>query len=86
MAQPKPQKIKRPDTPLASTPIVPKVPLPQVPMVRWADNIKNKENAEYVQQTADDYVKPVSKVTQQEFNQRYRIVPDSFPSIKRKNK
>jgi hypothetical protein len=66
-------KQKRPDIPLASS-----------PMVRWVDNIKNPENAEFVTETGYNLRKPNSQVTQQEFNTRYNIKPDSIPVIKRK--
>jgi hypothetical protein len=37
----------------------------------WADNIKNPENEEFVEEVAFNLNKPVSQVTQQEFNNRY---------------
>lgn len=38
---------------------------------RWADNIKNPENEEFVEEVAFNLNKPVSQVTQKEFNNRY---------------
>lgn len=38
---------------------------------RWADNIKNPENEEFVVEVAFNLNKPVSQVSQQEFNNRY---------------
>jgi hypothetical protein len=52
---------KRPDTPLAPTPIV-----------KWVDNIRNPDNKEFVDEVKFNK-KDNSKVTQQEFNQRYKI-------------
>lgn len=66
-------KQNRPDIPLATT-----------PMVRWANNIKNPSNEEYVVETAYNLKKPTSKVTQGEFNKRYGIKADSIPVIKKK--
>lgn len=37
----------------------------------WADNIKNPENEEFVEEVAFNLHKPVSQVSQQEFNNRY---------------
>jgi PBP1b-binding outer membrane lipoprotein LpoB len=37
----------------------------------WANNIKNPENLEFVEEVAFNLNKPVSQVTQQEFNNRY---------------
>jgi len=37
----------------------------------WADNIKNPENEEFVEEVAFNLNKPVSQVSQQEFNNRY---------------
>ena len=37
----------------------------------WTDNIKNPENEEFVVEVAFNLNKPVSQVTQQEFNNRY---------------
>ena len=48
------KKTKRPDTPLAPTPVV-----------RWADNIKNPENKEFVREVAFNK-KKIGKVTQDE--------------------
>ena len=41
--------------------------------VKWEDNIKNKENAEYVNEVAFNLHKDVKEVTQAEFNTRYSI-------------
>lgn len=70
------KKTKRPDTPLAPTPVV-----------RWADNIKNPENKEYVAEVAFNK-KKIGKVTQDEFNQRYGVKKDSiaYLPIKKKKK
>lgn len=38
---------------------------------KWADNIKNPENEEFVVEVAFNLNKPVSQVSQQEFNNRY---------------
>ena len=38
---------------------------------KWADNIKNPENEEFVEVVAFNLHKPVSQVSQQEFNNRY---------------
>jgi hypothetical protein len=38
---------------------------------KWADNIKNPENEEFVEEVAFNLHKPVSQVSQQEFNNRY---------------
>jgi len=37
----------------------------------WTDNIKNPENEEFVVEVAFNLNKPVSQVTQKEFNNRY---------------
>jgi len=37
----------------------------------WADNIKNPENEEFVEEVAFNLNKSVSQVSQQEFNNRY---------------
>lgn len=37
----------------------------------WANNIKNSDNAEFVEEIAFNLNKPVSQVSQQEFNNRY---------------
>lgn len=66
------KKIKRPDTPLAPTPVV-----------RWADNIKNPENKEYVAEVAFNK-KKIGKVTQDEFNQRYGVKKDSTVYLPKK--
>jgi len=39
--------------------------------VKWANNIKNPENEEFVVEVAFNLNKPVSQVTQKEFNNRY---------------
>jgi hypothetical protein len=66
------KKTKRPDTPLAPTPVV-----------RWADNIKNPENKEYVAEVAFNK-KKIGKVTQEEFNQRYGVKKDSIAYLPKK--
>jgi len=66
------KKTKRPDTPLAPTPVV-----------RWADNIKNPENKEYVAEVAFNK-KKIGKVTQDEFNQRYGVKKDSIAYLPKK--
>ena len=38
---------------------------------KWADNIKNPENEEFVEEVAFNLNKSVSQVSQQEFNNRY---------------
>jgi hypothetical protein len=68
------KKTKRPDTPLAPTPVV-----------RWADNIKNPENKEYVAEVAFNK-KKIGKVTQDEFNQRYGVKKDSIAYLPIKKK
>jgi hypothetical protein len=68
------KKTKRPDTPLAPTPVV-----------RWADNIKNPENKEYVDEVAFNK-KKIGKVTQDEFNQRYGVKKDSIAYLPIKKK
>ena len=70
--QPLFKKTKRPDTPLAPTPVV-----------RWADNIKNPENKEYVAEVAFNK-KKIGKVTQEEFNQRYGVKKDSIAYLPKK--
>ena len=60
MLQPSKNK-KRPDTPLAPT-----------PTLKWADDIRNPDNEEFVEETRFNK-KNNSKVTQKEFNQRYKI-------------
>ena len=79
-----PKKNKRPDIPLAPTPVV-----------RWENSIKNPENRPYVGEVAfnkkkrgDNSVtkRDMNKVTQEEFNERYGVEKDStayFP-IKKK--
>jgi hypothetical protein len=71
------KKNKRPDTPLAPTPVV-----------RWADNIKNPENEEFVTEVAFNKGKSNKRVTQDEFNQRYGVKKDSiaYLPIKKKKK
>lgn len=64
---------KRPDIPLART-----------PLVRWANDVRNPANEEYVVETGYNLDKPVTKVTQGEFNKRYGIKADSIPVIKKK--
>jgi hypothetical protein len=66
------KKTKRPDTPLAPTPVV-----------RWADNIKNPENKEFVREVAFNK-KKIGKVTQDEFNQRYGVKKDSIAYLPKK--
>jgi hypothetical protein len=68
------KKNKRPDTPLAPTPVV-----------RWADNIKNPENKEFVAEVAFNK-KKIGKVTQDEFNQRYGVKKDSIAYLPKKKK
>jgi hypothetical protein len=68
------KKNKRPDTPLAPTPVV-----------RWADNIKNPENKEFVREVAFNK-KKIGKVTQEEFNQRYGVKKDSIAYLPKKKK
>jgi hypothetical protein len=70
--QPLFKKTKRPDTPLAPTPVV-----------RWADNIKNPENKEYVKEVAFNK-KKIGKVTQDEFNERYGVKKDSIAYLPKK--
>jgi hypothetical protein len=66
------KKNTRPDTPLAPTPVV-----------RWADNIKNPENKEFVREVAFNK-KKIGKVTQDEFNQRYGVKKDSIAYLPKK--
>lgn len=40
---------------------------------KWADNIKNPENQEFVEEVAFNLHKSANKVTQAEFNQRYGL-------------
>jgi hypothetical protein len=61
------KKPKRPDTPLAPTPVV-----------RWENDIKNPANKPYVAEVAFNERKKLSKVTQEEFNKRYGIAKDSI--------
>jgi hypothetical protein len=68
------KKNTRPDTPLAPTPVV-----------RWADNIKNPENKEFVREVAFNK-KKIGKVTQEEFNQRYGVKKDSIAYLPKKKK
>jgi hypothetical protein len=68
------KKTKRPDTPLAPTPVV-----------RWADNIKNPENEEFVAEVAFNK-KKIGKVTQEEFNKRYGVKKDSIAYLPKKKK
>jgi len=68
------KKNTRPDTPLAPTPVV-----------RWADNIKNPENREFVAEVAFNK-KKIGKVTQEEFNQRYGVKKDSIAYLPKKKK
>jgi hypothetical protein len=68
------KKNTRPDTPLAPTPVV-----------RWADNIKNPENKEFVREVAFNK-KKIGKVTQDEFNQRYGVKKDSIAYLPKKKK
>tara|TARA_B110000503_G_C7076298_1_gene383064 strand:+ start:876 stop:1163 length:288 start_codon:yes stop_codon:yes gene_type:complete len=43
---------------------------------KWADNIKNPENLEFIEEVAFNLDKPVSQISQKEFNDRYlRGVP-----------
>jgi hypothetical protein len=68
------KKNQRPDTPLSPTPVV-----------RWADNIKNPENKEFVREVAFNK-KKIGKVTQDEFNQRYGVKKDSIAYLPKKKK
>jgi hypothetical protein len=68
------KKNTRPDTPLAPTPVV-----------RWADNIKNPENKEFVREVAFNK-KKIGKVTQDEFNQRYGVKKDSIAYLPKNKK
>ncbi len=68
------KKNTRPDTPLAPTPVV-----------RWADNIKNPENKEFVREVAFNK-KKIGKVTQEEFNKRYGVKKDSIAYLPIKKK
>lgn len=38
---------------------------------KWANSIHNPTNAEYIQEIAFNLDKPINKVTQDEFNNRY---------------
>jgi hypothetical protein len=76
------KKNKRPDTPLAPTPVV-----------RWADNVRNPENEEFVVEVAFNKNKggnvtnkDLKKVTQDEFNKRYSIKKDSIAYLPKKKK
>jgi hypothetical protein len=76
------KKNKRPDTPLAPTPVV-----------RWADNVRNPENEEFVVEVAFNKNKggnvtkrDLKKVTQDEFNQRYGVKKDSIAYLPKKKK
>lgn len=74
-----PKRPKRPDTPLAPTPVV-----------KWANNVRNPENEEFVVEVAFNKKKggdrnvtkrDIRKVTQDEFNKRYGITKDSIAYI-----
>lgn len=78
------KKIKRPDTPLAPTPVV-----------RWENSVKNRENEEFVLEVAfnkkkgpnyDVSKRNMKKVTQEEFNQVYDIKKDSVAYLPIKKK
>jgi hypothetical protein len=76
------KKNKRLDTPLAPTPVV-----------RWADNVRNPENEEFVVEVAFNKKKggnvtkmDLKKVTQDEFNQRYGVKKDSIAYLPKKKK
>jgi hypothetical protein len=58
---------KRPETPLAPTPVV-----------KWIDNVRNPSNEEYVVETAYNLDKKPKDVTQDEFSLRYNIKKDSL--------
>ena len=71
-----PKKIKRPDTPLAPTPVV-----------KWENNVRNPANEEFVVEVAFNKKKggdrnvtkrDLRNVTQEEFNKRYGITKDSI--------
>lgn len=71
----------------------PKKKTNQSPSVAWSDDIRNPENAEYVSEIAfnkglKEYWKnPQKKVTQQEFNERYReTLSDSTLNLMKKRK
>ena len=54
-------------------------------VVRWKDSIKNPENREFVGEVAfNKGTKNLKKVSQEEFNKRYGVVPDSTVSSKKK--
>jgi len=40
---------------------------------KWADNIKNPENLEFVEECAFNLGIPADKVTQSQFNKRYEL-------------
>ena len=41
--------------------------------VKWADNIKNPDNQEFVEEVAFNLSIPTNKVTQEQFNIRYKL-------------
>lgn len=78
-------KIKRPDTPLAETPVV-----------RWENNIKNPANRLNVNEVRNNRDTPVDapktslvrkvfpkKVNQEEYNKFWDVKADSIPSRKK---
>ena len=46
--------------------------------VDWEDDIYNPDNKEFVIETAFNLGKPVKKVTQQDFNRRYQVIPRDY--------
>jgi uncharacterized lipoprotein YmbA len=40
---------------------------------KWADNIKNPDNQEFVEEVAFNLGIPTNKVTQEQFNIRYKL-------------
>ena len=53
-------------------------------VVKWADDIRNPENKEFVDEVAFNKGTDSKKVTQAEFNQRYGVKADSTVYKKKK--
>lgn len=53
-------------------------------VVKWADDIRNPENKEFVDEVAFNKGTDSKKVTQSEFNQRYGVKADSTVYRKKK--
>jgi len=64
---------------------VPKEALLNKKVVRWKDDVKNPENKEFVGEVAfNKGTKNLKKVSQEEFNKRYGVTPDSTVTYKKK--